>query len=63
MTEIESLLSNDFIKTHKSCIINKDRIIKIDMREKKIYFDNHEAIDLLSRNFKKNVKKELLACS
>lgn len=63
MIEIESLLSEDFIKTHKSCIVNKERVIRIDMRENKIYFDNHVTIDLLSRKFKKEVKKELLTCS
>lgn len=61
MLEMEELLGEDFMQTHKSCIINKNRINRIDMRESKIYFDNGVQIDLLSRKFRRTVKKEILS--
>lgn len=61
MIEMEELLGEEFMQTHKSCIINKNRINRIDMREGIIYFDTGVQIDLLSRKFKKTVKKEILS--
>lgn len=57
--EIESLLEKHFIKTHRACIINKNRVISIDMKNRLIYFDNKSSIDLLSRDYKKKLQEVL----
>ena len=48
-------LDDRFVKTHKSCIINKNRVTRIDKVKKIIYFDNNEKIDLLSNKYKKEL--------
>lgn len=48
-------LDDRFVKTHKSCIINKNRVTRIDKVKKIIYFDNNEKIDLLSDKYKKEL--------
>lgn len=61
LTEIESILNEDFMKTHRACIVNKNRIIYIDMKRRCICFDNQTEIDLLSREYKKKMKDLLKA--
>ena len=53
--EFESLLDNRFIKTHRACIVNKDRIAKIDIPKKEIMLDNGEKIYLVSQKLMKEV--------
>lgn len=55
--EMESFLNDQFIKTHRSCIVNKARVIYIDMRNRYICFDNQMRVDLLSREYKKKMKE------
>lgn len=59
--EIGSLLNEHFTKTHRSCIVNKKRIIYIDIKNRRIYFDNQTQIDLISREYKKKMKDLLEA--
>ena len=58
--ELEVELGNtiNFIKTHRSCIVNLNNIIHIDFENNIIAFVNKE-IDLLSRSHKKNLKERL----
>ena len=56
LVEMESLLNDRFMKTHRACIVNKDRVIYIDMKSRCICFDNQTEIDLLSREYKKRMK-------
>ena len=56
LSEIENILGEQFMKTHRACIVNKERIIYIDMKNRCICFDNQTEIDLLSREYKKKMK-------
>ena len=51
-------LKDTFIQTHRACFINKERYREINMRKKKIIFDNGEETNLLSDSYKKEVCKE-----
>ena len=55
LTEIHSLLDDRFIKTHRACIINNERVAEIDKGKKKILFNDGTMIDLLSDKYKKEV--------
>ena len=55
LVEMENLLPSQFKHSHRACIVNVDRIRMIDKRNNKIIFDNDEAIDLLSKNFRKEL--------
>ena len=58
LSKIADELNGLFIQTHRACYINKDRYREINMRKKKIIFDNYEEINLLSDSYKKEVCKE-----
>ncbi|MCM1370294.1 MAG: LytTR family DNA-binding domain-containing protein [Clostridium sp.] len=58
ITELLDKLSPVFMQTHRSCIVNKDRVEKIDKNKNLIIFDNGVEIDLLSDKY----KKELVSC-
>lgn len=57
LTEVEEKLNGDFLRTHRACIVNKTNVKRIDFKEKFIVFKNDEKINLLSRNYQKEVKK------
>lgn len=58
LSEVAKELKNGFIQTHRACYINKERYREINMRKKKIIFDNGEEIHLLSDGYKKEVNLE-----
>ena len=51
----EELLDDKFIKTHRACIVNKDRIAKINKSKKEIVLENGEKIHLVSQKMIKGV--------
>ena len=53
--DFERLLDDRFIKTHRACIVNKDKIVKIDRSKKEIMLDNGELIYLVSQKLVKEV--------
>ncbi|MBE6152469.1 MAG: response regulator transcription factor [Firmicutes bacterium] len=53
--EFEELLDDRFIKTHRACIVNKDKIVKIDIPKKEILLNNGEKIALVSPKLVKGV--------
>lgn len=55
MKEVKSKLTDDFVVTHRACIVNMKRIVKVSWKERKVYFDNGASIDLLSKTHKKEV--------
>lgn len=55
LTELLDLLGTNFKSSHRSCIINMKRVIKIDKRNRIITFDTGETTDLMSGQFKKEV--------
>lgn len=58
--ELEKQLSNDrnFVKTHRSCIVNLKNVKYVNFENNIISFINKE-IDLLSRTHKKNLKERM----
>lgn len=52
LTEITNMLDDRFVQTHRSCYVNKDRVIKIDYKKKEVIFDNGTIIDMISSNYK-----------
>lgn len=57
LKEIKEKLKGKFIYTHRSCIVNLLNVKTFDFTNKKIIFKNNITIDLLSRNYIKEVKK------
>lgn len=55
LSQMLDLLTNDFIKTHKSCIVNRSRVVKINKNQNSILFDNGLEIDMLSSKYKKEI--------
>lgn len=55
LEKINILAKKHFKKTHKSCLVNMDRVEKIDGNRNLITFDNGMVIDLLSKKYKKEV--------
>ena len=55
--EIIDKLDSRFIQTHRACVINKDRTIKVNYSKKIILFDNGIKSDLLSLKYRKELKK------
>lgn len=56
LLEIHKMLSDQFKHSHRSCIINLDRVIKIDFSNKIIIFDNGMTIDLVTNNYRKELE-------
>ena len=52
-------LDKNFIRTHRSCYVNLNKIKSVDFNNNIIYFDNKKKIDLLSRNYKKELRDRL----
>lgn len=55
LTEVISMLNDDFIQTHRSCYINKKRLEYMDLTNNIIKFDNNTFIENLSRKFKRKI--------
>lgn len=57
LADIFELLSEEFKYSHRACIVNAARIAKLDRTEKNIIFDTGKETDLLSNNYKKELKE------
>lgn len=57
ISELLKKLSPMFVQSHRSCIVNKERIEKINKNKNIIIFDNGMKIDLLSDSYKKGLMK------
>ena len=55
LKDIEKHLDSRFEKTHRACIINKDRVAEINYKTREIIFDNGSKIDFLSKKYKLEV--------
>lgn len=49
LAEMLDLLSDCFIVSHRSCIVNSTRINVVDKRTRKITFDNGDTLDMVSK--------------
>ena len=45
------MLNDNFIQTHRACIVNKTRIVNYNKSKRLITFDTGEIIDLVSTRF------------
>lgn len=52
INEMEDLLGVSFVRTHRSCLANKNRIRLVNKKDGTITFDNGEQINLLSDMYK-----------
>lgn len=57
LSEIFEQLSPQFKYSHRACIVNMERVTKLDTKKKLITFDNGKTIDLISNNHKKELKE------
>ncbi len=55
LNEIKEDLTENFVYSHRSCIVNKDRIRVIDFRTRTITFDNDITTTLISNTYKKEL--------
>lgn len=51
LTDIMKLLGEDFIQTHRACVVNRKRIAGFSKSKRLITFDNGETIDIVSSKF------------
>jgi len=59
ISDLIKKLDNRFFQSHRSCIVNKDYIKKVDFKDGKITFSNNEYIYLLARDKKKGLKEHV----
>lgn len=57
LKEIKEDLTSDFVYSHRSCIVNKNKVRIVDFSNHKIVFTNDETISLVSSLFKKEFNK------
>ena len=55
LNEIEQMLTDDFIKTHRACFINKKRVVSYNKAKRIALFDNGTNCDLISTRFNKEL--------
>lgn len=55
LIELKELLGDNFVKTHKACYVNMDRVVSIDKQNRIIKFNNGDEIDLLSIKYRKEL--------
>ena len=54
---ILGILDDRFYLTHRSCIVNTEKISKIDWKENVIYFETGDFIDVIAREKRKGLKE------
>jgi two-component system response regulator AgrA len=57
ITNLFNMLDNRFFLSHRSCIINTDKVDMIDWKNNIIHFKNGETIDYLARDKKKELRE------
>lgn len=55
LVELLEMLDERFVQTHRSCIVNVQRVTKVNRMKRTILFDNGLKIDLLSEKYKKGL--------
>ena len=55
LIKVKELLNDDFIFTHKACIVNRKRVDAFVWNEGKVVFDNGKEIPFLSKSRKKEL--------
>lgn len=62
ITNLFNMLDNRFFLTHRSCIVNTDKVDMIDWKNNIIHFKNDDKIDYLARDKKKELKEYVRSC-
>ena len=62
ITSLLNLLDTRFFLSHRSCVVNVDKINMIDWKNGIIYFKNGDNIDYLARNKKKELREYVRSC-
>mgnify|MGYP003317969759 CR=1 FL=1 len=57
ITKLSKMLGPNFFQSHKSCIINIEKIKRINYAENTITFTNNESVYLLSNRKKKKLRE------
>lgn len=55
LAELEEEVNDNFIKTHRACLMNKKRILSFSKSQKEVVFDNGTTSDLISTRFDKEL--------
>lgn len=51
LSEVIDMLNDNFVKTHRACVVNTKRIASYNKPKRLITFDNGEVIDIISTRF------------
>lgn len=51
LTEIIKMLNDNFVQTHRACVVNVKRIASYNKPKRLITFDNGETVDIISTRF------------
>lgn len=57
LANLKQQLPNHFVYSHRACLVNQNRICKINFQNGTIHFDNGEVITLLSKRYMRDLKK------
>ena len=55
LNEIENMLNDNFVKTHRACFMNKKRVVSFNKAKRMVRFDNGTKCDLISTRFNKEL--------
>ena len=58
LAELYEMAEGSLVYSHRACLVNEERIIKVDKKNKCILFDNDETIYLVSDNYKKEAVRK-----
>ena len=61
LSEIEVLLDNRFLRTHRSAIINVDKVVEYNVKTNTVIFFTGETTDLVARGKRKELKERVLS--
>lgn len=56
LIKLKEQLDDSFVQSHRSCIVNRNRVLSIDLKNRILEFDNGEKIDLVSYRLKSSLK-------
>ena len=55
LSELEDMVNDNFVKTHRACLMNTKRILSFSKSQKEVVFDNGMTSDLISTRFDKEL--------
>lgn len=58
LSKIKEELDERFYESHRSCIVNTDKIDRIEWKTNQIYFKNGDMIDLIARDKRRGLREQ-----